>query len=171
MLDRHIFLIGMPGSGKSSLGKRAARETGTRFADMDEMIAAIAGMSVSDFFAAHGEEAFRRAETNLLCGLTRARPMIISTGGGAVLRAENRKIMRCWGSIVWINRPPEDILGDIRMESRPLLREGGADRLRELYAQREPIYRALADVTLKNDQGYMPALNELIRLLRSRYGA
>ena len=171
MLGRHVFLIGMPGSGKSSLGKRAARESGLRFTDMDERITETAGMPVEEIFAAYGEKGFRQAETNLLCAMTRWQPTVISTGGGVVLSEVNRKIMRDWGLIVLVDRPLEDILGDIRMETRPLLKEGGPERLRKLYEERMPLYRDLADYTLKNDQGYMPAVQQLIRVMRDRFGA
>ena len=171
MLWKHVFLIGMPGSGKSSLGRRTAKETGLQFADMDEMIEKAAGMSVTEFFSAHGEEAFRQAETNLLCWLTRAKPMIISTGGGSVMREENRKIMRNWGSVIWVDRPPEEIAGDLRTENRPLLKDGGIEKLQALYAERMPVYREAADYTLNNNQGYMPALYALIRILKDRLGA
>ena len=170
MLDRHLYLIGMPGSGKSSLGKRAAKETGLAFADTDARITEAAGMSVEEIFETCGEAAFRRAETNLLCEMTRCRPMIISTGGGIVLNPVNRKIMRCWGTILLVDRPLEDILGDIRLEHRPLLRDGGPEKLRELYAERQPIYRSAADYVLKNDQGYQAAVAGILRLLRDRFG-
>ena len=80
MPDRHIFLIGMQGCGKSSLGKRVARETGMPFADTDAIVAQSIGGTVNDFFAQYGEEQFRKAETGALVLLTRAKPMIISTG-------------------------------------------------------------------------------------------
>ena len=97
MPDRHIFLIGMQGCGKSSLGKRVARETGIPFADTDALVAQSAGGTVNEFFERYGEEVFRQAETGALALLTRARPMIISTGGGTVMNPVNRHIMRSWG--------------------------------------------------------------------------
>ena len=100
MPDRHIFLIGMQGCGKSSLGKRVARETGLSFADTDAMVAASVGGTVNDFFEKYGEETFRKAETGALALLTRAKPMMISTGGGTVMNPVNRHIMRSWGTIV-----------------------------------------------------------------------
>ena len=167
-MDRHLYLIGMPGCGKSSLGRRTAKETGLPFADTDDLIEEAAGKTVSEIFAEYGEAAFRRAETAMLSELTRSRPMIISTGGGMVVNPVNRKIMRCWGTILLIDRPLEEILGDIRLERRPLLQEGGLERVRELYDQRMPIYRAAADLTLRNDQGYQTAVQTMVRLLRER---
>ena len=128
-------------------------------------------MSVEDFFAEYGEAAFRRAETNLLIALTRSKPMIISTGGGTVINPLNRKMMRNWGNILLVDRPLDDILGDIRLDRRPLLKEGGPEKVRQLYEERMPVYRAAADYTLKNDQGYMKAVEGMIRLLHDRLGA
>ena len=104
----------------------------------------------------------------MLAELTRAKPMIISTGGGTVMNPENRHIMRSWGSIVLIDRPLEDILGDIKLDRRPDLRPGGLEEVERVYRERIPIYRALADFTLKNDQGYHMALYILTRLVRER---
>ena len=167
-MHKHLYLIGMQGCGKSSLGKRTAKDTGVPFADTDALVAGSAGGTVNDFFARYGEEAFRRAETRVLAELTRAKPMIISTGGGSVMNPENRHIMRSWGTIVLIDRPLEDILGDIKLDRRPDLRPGGLEEVERVYRERIPIYRALADVTLRNDQGYHMALYILTRLVKER---
>ena len=169
MPDRHIFLIGMQGCGKSSLGKRVARETGIPFADTDAIVAQSAGGTVNDFFAQYGEETFRRAETNALVLLTRARPMIISTGGGTVMNPENRHIMRSWGRIVWIDRPLEEILSDIKLDRRPDLRDGGLAEVERVYRDRIEVYRNLADIIVRNDRGYHMAVYTLTRLIRERF--
>ena len=169
MPDRHIFLIGMQGCGKSSLGKRVARETGIPFADTDALVAQSANCTVNEFFERYGEEVFREAETNVLALLTRARPMIISTGGGTVMNPVNRHIMRAWGRIVWIDRPLEEILSDIKLDRRPTLRDGGLAEVERVYHEREPIYRGLADITVRNDQGYHMALYTLSRLVQERF--
>lgn len=168
MVHKHLYLIGMQGCGKSSLGKRTAKETGVPFADTDALVAGSAGGTVNDFFERYGEEAFRRAETRVLAELTRAKPMIISTGGGSVMNPENRHIMRSWGTIVLIDRPLEDILGDIKLDRRPDLRPGGLEEVERIYRERIPIYRELADITLRNDQGYHMALYILTRLVKER---
>ena len=169
MPDRHIFLIGMQGCGKSSLGKRVARETGLSFRDTDAMVAASAGCTVNEFFEKYGEETFRRAETGALSLLTRERPMIISTGGGTIMNPVNRHIMRAWGAIVLIDRPLEEILSDIKLDRRPTLRDGGLAEVERVYNERIGIYRSLADITVRNDQGYHMAVYTLTRLIRERF--
>ena len=169
MPDRHIFLIGMQGCGKSSLGKRVARETGLPFADTDALVAQSADGTVNDFFERYGEDAFRKAETNVLALLTRARPMMISTGGGTVMNPVNRHIMRSWGRIVWIDRPLEDILSDIKLDRRPTLRDGGLEEVERVYHERLPVYRDLADITIRNNQGYHMAVYMLSRLVQERF--
>ena len=169
MPDRHIFLIGMQGCGKSSLGKRVARETGLSFMDTDAMVAASAGCTVNEFFEKYGEETFRRAETGALSLLTRERPMIISTGGGTIMNPVNRHIMRAWGAIVLIDRPLEEILSDIKLDRRPTLRDGGLAEVERVYNERICVYRSLADITVRNDQGYHMAVYTLTRLIRERF--
>ena len=169
MPDRHIFLIGMQGCGKSSLGKRVARETGLSFMDTDAMVAASAGCTVNEFFEKYGEETFRRAETGALSLLTREPPMIISTGGGTIMNPVNRHIMRAWGAIVLIDRPLEEILSDIKLDRRPTLRDGGLAEVECVYNERIGVYRSLADITVRNDQGYHMAVYTLTRLIRERF--
>ena len=81
----------------------------------------------------------------------------------------NRMIMRSWGAIVLIDRPLEEILGDIKLDRRPTLRDGGLAEVERIYHERMPVYRDLADITLKNDQGYHMAVYTLVRLIRERY--
>lgn len=171
MLDRQIYLIGMPGSGKSSLGRRAARETGLPFTDLDGWIEERAGITIPEIFEKYGEEGFRRMETGALAFLTRERPGIIAPGGGAAMAPENRKIMRAWGSILLLDRPLEQILADLRTENRPLLQENPEEQLQELYDKRMPVYREAADVRIPNSGDYQTALNLLVRVLRERYHA
>ena len=169
MPDRHIFLIGMQGCGESSLGKRVARETGLSFMNTDAMVAASAGCTVNEFFEKYGEETFRRAETGALSLLTRERPMIISTGGGTIMNPVNRHIMRASGAIVLIDRPLEEILSDIKLDRRPTLRDGGLAEVERVYNERIGINRDLADITVRNDQGYHMAVYTLTRLIRERF--
>ena len=170
MTDRHIFIIGMPGSGKTSLGRRVANNLRLPFADTDQRIQEIAGCTVSEFFDHWGEEAFRTAETNVLIQFTRESPCIVSTGGGAVLRENNRAIMRACGLIVLIDRPVRDIMGDIKLDRRPLLAEKGVEEVQRLYDDRIDTYRAAADIVLDNSRGYANAMRDLELIVRSGLG-
>ncbi len=171
MLNRQIFLIGLPGAGKSTLGRRAAREAGISFLDLDAWIEEQAGMTVPEIFGQYGEEGFRRAETGALVHMTRQRPGLVAPGGGAAMNPVNAKIMRNYGSIILLDRPVERILEDLRPENRPLLRDDPEGRLRELYGERMPVYRALADVTVRNDGDADAAVAMLVRVLKDRYHA
>ena len=124
---------------------------------------------MNEFFEKYGEETFRRAETGALSLLTRERPMIISTGGGTIMNPVNRHIMRAWGAIVLIDRPLEEILSDIKLDRRPTLRDGGLAEVERVYNERIGVYRSLADITVRNDQGYHMAVYTLTRLIRERF--
>lgn len=166
MMYRHVFLIGMPGSGKSSLGRRVAGNLGIPYVDTDARIARAVGLSVPELFERYGEEAFRHAETNVLIQLTREPPALVSTGGGMVLREENRRIMRNHGLIVLIDRPLRDIMSDIKLDRRPLLAQKGLGEVERLYHERIDTYRAAADAVLDNGRGYQAGMSTLEQYLR-----
>ena len=165
MIDRHVFLIGMPGSGKSSLGKRLAGRLGVPYLDTDTAIAQKTGMTIQQIFEGPGEQAFRNAETNMLMSLVDMPPAIVSTGGGMVMREENRQILRNQGFIVLIDRPLEDIMSDIRLERRPLLMQKGKEEVARLYEARIGLYREIADGVLDNSQGYTNGIMNLEKLI------
>ena len=166
-MERHIFLIGMPGCGKSSLGKKSASYLGLNYIDTDQRIERTFGMTTSQIFQYYGEQAFRNAETNMLIHLTREPGAIVSTGGGTVLRPKNLSIMRSHGIIVLIDRPLEHILGDIKLNRRPLLQEKGLPEVERLYHERMPLYREAADVVLDNAYGYFAGANGLEKLIQT----
>lgn len=169
MITRHIFIIGMPGSGKSSLGKRVAGNLRIPYVDTDQRIAEGVGCSIPEIFERYGEQAFRNAETNVLTQLTREEPSIVSTGGGMVMRETNRAIMRNHGVIVLIDRPLEEIMSDIKLDRRPLLAKKGLGEVERLYHERIDVYRAAADAVLDNSQGYHAGLYGLEKLIRTMF--
>ena len=171
MLEEHVFLIGMPGSGKSSLGKKAAANLQLPFVDMDALIEEAVGLSIPDIFAVHGEQAFRNAETNTLISLASREPSVVSTGGGAVLSPENRSLMRNQGVIVLIDRPLEQILSDIRLDRRPLLAKKGLEEVKRLYGERIDIYRSVCDLCVTNDASFYEGVRRLQDAITSLAGA
>ena len=139
----NIVLIGMPGSGKSAVGKILAKKTGKPLADTDRLIVREAGKSIPDIFREDGEPAFRDLESGIIRELSKQGGQIISTGGGAVLRPENVAMLRRNGRLFWLNRNPDDL---VPTDDRPLADTEA--KMKQLYIEREPVYRAAADVII-----------------------
>ena len=140
---QNIVLTGMPGSGKSTIGKILARKTGRELCDMDTEIVERAGMPITEIFRRDGEKYFRDLETEVLRDLSVTGGKIISTGGGAVLRAENVRAMKANGKVIFLDRDP----GELKpAKKRPLADE--AEKIRKLYHERLPVYKSTADVTV-----------------------
>ncbi len=171
MLDRQLFLIGMPGSGRHTLGRRAALELGLPFTDLEEWITLAAGRSVSEIRDQLGEDGLRRAEAAALAWLTRSRPGLIAVRPETPLSRENVGIMRSWGSLILIDRPLENILADFDAEKHPGIGQNPEARLREMDADWMPVYRKLADVCLPDREDEETAYALLLRVLRERYHA
>jgi len=147
---RSIVLVGMPGSGKSSVGRRLAQRIGLNFVDADSKIEEAAnGMSITDIFAKHGEPEFRALETRVIARLLENGQSVIATGGGAYMSAETRNRVREQGVSVWLSAEIGLLLERVKRKSnRPLLRGGDPEGvLRKLLSEREADY-AQADVTV-----------------------
>ncbi len=140
----NLILIGMPGSGKSSIGRAAARELGRRFVDCDEEIERQAGMTIPEIFARYGEARFREIEQQTVAAVCRESGRVIATGGGAVLREENVRAMRQNGRLCLLQRPLESLARD----GRPLSSSG--DTVQRLWQERRERYLAAADFTVEN---------------------
>ena len=145
---KKLILIGLPGSGKTTVGGLLARQLGLPFRDCDPQVERLAGRTVAQLFSC-GEECFRRWETAALQVLCAGEDCVLATGGGAVLRPENRALLRCSGVLFWLDRPVADIERTLEIESRPLLAGGGS--LETLRRQREALYRICADYAIRED--------------------
>ena len=124
MLKMHIFLVGMAGAGKTSLGRRLATNLNIPFVDTDQRISEIMGMSVIEIFQTLGEQFFRNAEAGVLMELIGKPPCVVSTGGGLPTVRENVLLMQNHGVIIHVDRPLDQILSDIKMDRRPTLAGG-----------------------------------------------
>lgn len=147
---RNIVLTGMPGSGKNTIGKALALRVGMDYVDTDELIERREGCTVSDIFAARGEAAFRDMESEIVADVASRGGLVISTGGGAMMRSKNARALRRTGLVFFINRPVNEILSNVDMSGRPLLADKPG-RIHKLYEERLPIYRATADHEVLND--------------------
>ncbi len=141
------------GTGKSAVGRVLAGRMGFRHLDTDAEIERLAGKTIPQIFTEDGEESFRARETALLTALEQADALILSTGGGTPLRAENANLLKRTGTVVWLQVAPEAILARVAhsLHERPLLAAHQADplgRIQSLLASREEAYAALADMVL-----------------------
>jgi shikimate kinase len=143
----NIVLIGFMGCGKSSVGRRIATATGHRFVDTDEVVSARAGCSISQIFAEQGEARFRELETEALRDLALESGVVLATGGGIILREENREALRKIGPVVWLDADPEVLFERVsRNKKRPLLQtDDPRGTFDALLASRRPIYESAAD--------------------------
>lgn len=148
---RALVLVGMPGAGKSSVGRRLAKRLDLPFFDADDEIEKAAGMSIPDIFATRGEAEFRLGEKRVLARLLQGGPAIIATGGGAFMNEETRARVRETGVAVWLRADLPTLLRRVKKRNdRPLLAgPDAAERLAALQAAREPTY-ALAHVTVES---------------------
>lgn len=147
-ISKIVALVGLPGSGKSTVGRQLSKRWGIPFIDSDHEIEHRTGGPVKDFFAQHGEAAFRDLEQQViaeLCADTR-QPKILATGGGAVLRESNRVMLRQQCHVFYLKAQPEELFHRLRNDkTRPLLQVGDpAKRLRELFAARDGLYAETA---------------------------
>lgn len=165
MLKMHIFLVGMAGAGKTSLGKKLAQNLNIPFIDTDQKISDVFGMSVGDIFKTFGEEMFRIAETGILMDLAGKPPCVVSTGGGLCVQQDNVTIMKNHGVIIHIDRPIDQILSDIKMDRRPNLAGGDHEDVIALYNRRIGYYRNCADYKLDNSKGYLMGVQNLVSIV------
>ena len=166
--QRAIVLVGMMGSGKSSVGRRLAGRLGLPFVDADTEIETAAHMTIPEIFAQRGEAEFREGERRVISRvLTTRAPLVLATGGGAFMNAETRERVKELGISVWLKAEPDVLMRRVRKRSnRPLLQTADPEAtLRRMLAEREPVY-ALADITiLSSDEPHEVVVGETIAAL------
>ena len=162
-----IALIGMPGCGKTTVGRQLARRLRCDFVDSDRMVEERIGCSIREFFEREGEDAFRGMEEKALAELmSNAKSAVLSTGGGAVLRSTNRASLRETARVVYLHALPDDIYRRLRHDNtRPLLQTGNPlQRLRDMYAERDPLYRETAHFVIETGRPSVATLVNMVMM-------
>jgi len=162
----NIYLVGLMGAGKTTIGRQLARRLGRRFYDSDHEIVARTGVPIPTIFEIEGEEGFRRRESLAIAELTSGTDIVLATGGGVVLSPENRKRLHDTGWVVYLNVPPLMLFERTRHDrNRPLLRvENPLGKLEELHALRDPLYRETAHLVV--DGSHLVASGVVHHLLK-----
>ncbi|MCL2524729.1 MAG: shikimate kinase [Betaproteobacteria bacterium] len=151
---RNIYLVGLMGAGKTTIGRQLARRLGWRFVDSDQEIVARTGVVIPTIFEIEGEAGFRQREAQIIGELTQESDIVMATGGGAVILAENRQRLRASGWVVYLNVPPAMLYERTRHDrNRPLLQVADPlARLEALHVERDPLYRETAHFVVEGAQ-------------------
>jgi shikimate kinase len=159
-----IALVGLPGSGKSTIGRQLARRLGLVSIDTDHVIEQRLGCSIREYFEREGEASFRDVEQMVIDDVTQSHNGIISTGGGSVLRLANREHLHSRSHVVYLRSSPEEIFRRLRHDmQRPLLQvDDPLTRLRDLYAIRDPLYRETAHFVVETGR---PSVANLLNMV------
>jgi len=159
-----ISLIGMPGCGKSTVGRHMSRQLGLRFVDSDAEIEKRIGMRIRDYFSQHGENAFRDVEQEVIDDLSQQGDIVLASGGGAVLRPANRDALHSRTHAFYLRSTPEELFRRLRHDTqRPLLQVADPlRRLRELFRERDPLYRRTAHFVVETSR---PSVHGLIGMV------
>jgi shikimate kinase len=162
--DASVFFIGLMGAGKTTVGRAVARRLGRSFVDSDHEIEARTGARISVIFELEGEEGFRQRESAVIDELTRRPSLVLATGGGAVMRPQNREWLRSRGLVVYLRATPHDLwLRTRRDKNRPLLQtDDPRAKLESLYELRDPLYRACAHFVIETGR---PTVNGLVNMV------
>jgi shikimate kinase len=163
--SNNIFLVGLMGAGKTTVGKQLAAELGKTFHDTDQEIERRTGVKISLIFEIEGEAGFRAREVQVVDQLTQLADVVVATGGGAVLDPANREHLARRGVVIYLHGQPKDLWQRTRYDkSRPLLQNTDAlEKLNNLYQQRDPLYREIADIVV--DTGRQRAHTLVVQLL------
>ena len=157
----NVSIIGMPGCGKSTVGAALAKRLGKRFVDLDAEIERRTGHNIPDIFAQEGEAAFRRYEAEVLAKVAKDNSQVIACGGGVIKNPANTRALRQNGPVLWVRRPLERLATG----GRPLSKGGAA--LKQLEAERTPLYEAAATAVLENNSTLTEAVNKAVELFEA----
>jgi len=156
----NIVLIGMPGSGKTTIGRILAERLGRKFIDTDAQIEFQAGMSIPDIFSAYGEDGFRKLETNVLSQFGKESGLVIATGGGCVTKGVNYPVLHQNGKIIWIQRD----ISTLPTEGRPLSQRA---KMEQMYTMRKPLYEQFSDYAICNNATVDLAVKKILEKEKS----
>ena len=166
--SENIYLIGLMGAGKTTIGRHLAKALKLPFYDSDKAIEERTGVDIPTIFEFEGEEGFRERERKMIEQLTQMEGIVLATGGGAVLREQNRSLLKENGFVVYLQCSVDRILERTRKDTqRPLLRtDNPRERIETLFTQRDPLYRACADFII--DTGVLPS-KEVVDNILSKF--
>jgi len=160
---KNIYLVGMPGCGKSTIGNAVSKKIGIEIIDLDELVMEREGKSIEELFAI-GEAHFRAVEAEALKSLENYEGVMVATGGGVVTKEENIEFMKKDGKVIFIDASPNFILENSPLDGRPLLKN--KEKIYELYNSRIAKYRKSADYTVPNDGILSDAIKKTEELIR-----
>ena len=169
-----IFLVGPMGAGKTTIGLQLAKHFDRQFFDSDKEIERRTGATIPLIFELEGEEGFRKRETQVIQDLATLKSAIIATGGGAVIKSENRHILKNNGLIIYLKADLDHLFERTQKDkNRPLLQtENPKDRLKEIIEQRNPLYEEVADIIIKTgNQSIKSVVEHITRLIKSKLSA
>lgn len=167
----NIFLVGLMGAGKTTVGKLLAKQLGKTFIDADHEIEARTGVRIPVIFEIEGEAGFRKREEAVIAELAARANIVLGTGGGAVLSPHTRELLRTHGTVVYLRGTPEQLFERTRHDrNRPLLQTADPlAKLRTLFAERDPLYREVADLVVdtgrQNAASFTRQLKDKLELL------
>jgi shikimate kinase len=167
-----VYMVGMMGAGKSTVGRLLARRLKLRFLDCDQEIERRCGVKIPLIFEIEGETGFRARESEVLAEVTTLKGIVLATGGGTILAADNRRRLAGHGTVIYLRARPEDLYSRVRHDrNRPLLATAHPLlRLRELHAERDPLYASIADVVIDTGRQTVQALaRELVGRLGEQW--
>lgn len=169
----NIFLVGLMGAGKTSVGRMLARRMNKEFLDADTEVEKLTGVKIPVIFEIEGEPGFRAREEKMIDQLTSMNGIVLATGGGAVISPANRKLLKGRGCVIYLRAAPEDLWRRTRRDrNRPLLQTADPlGKLRTLHEQRDPLYREVADLIVDTGSQSVSHLTSRIQQLLAEFDA